>query len=284
MPAISLVVCACREKDVLARLLEHVEGCCDDIVVVHDGPDEQKAEALVRSKGGRFYERPRAYQQEPHWPFAWGQARHDWILRLDADEFPSAGLKEWLRRFRTLSMVEEGVSGYTCIWPLWNGKRVVTPGWPTGRIFLFNKQAVRFFGMPEQVPEPDGRFEALPLVLEHQPTRSTYGVGNILLRPQVKRWHQIIAVSLLGKPTDLACWRWTSSEWPSHWEEFRRAPIKTALCRLVRNSLVTARQMLRAGYCPRVGACLNNGLNHFLIGVEVFKVQRAARPTSAPQR
>src|SRR5437879_4460982 len=55
---------------------------------------------LVKQNGGRYFEGPRCFQQEPHWPFSWWQAKHDWILRLDADEFPSEELKDWLRRFR----------------------------------------------------------------------------------------------------------------------------------------------------------------------------------------
>lgn len=40
MPRISLIVCLRGERDLLARLLEHAEGCYDDLVVVHDGPED----------------------------------------------------------------------------------------------------------------------------------------------------------------------------------------------------------------------------------------------------
>src|SRR5581483_790413 len=166
MPAISLVVCLRKERDFLARLLRHAEGCYDDLVVVHDGPEFEvgvpppvaappaemamdyaeipagspippfyraptlppkpgSTHELVLQHGGRYFEGPRCYQQEPHWPFAWSQAEHDWILRLDADEYPSTGLKEWLCKFRATEELLENVSGYLGIWPLWNGSRKV---------------------------------------------------------------------------------------------------------------------------------------------------------------
>src|SRR5262245_22848749 len=114
MPAISLVICVHNERDLLSRLLNKAEGCHDDILVVHDGPDTTCVLASVEVAGGRFLERPAAGQQEPHWAFAWEQARHDWILRLDADEFPGDEMREWLRQFRRSSGPETKISGYTC--------------------------------------------------------------------------------------------------------------------------------------------------------------------------
>src|SRR5437016_6180409 len=100
MPSLSLVVCLHQQRDYLQRLLHHCAGLYDDLVVVHDGPDSSGIQAIVEASGGHYFERSRAFQQEPHWPFAWQQAAYDWILRLDADEFPSEPLKLWLRKFR----------------------------------------------------------------------------------------------------------------------------------------------------------------------------------------
>src|SRR6266446_5052811 len=115
MPGVSLVVCLHQQRELLERLLKISAGCFDDLVVVHDGPDTTGVGALVAAGGGRFFERRREYEQEPHWPFAWEQAAHDWILRLDADEFPSEELKAWLKNFRASAGPEESVSGFTCV-------------------------------------------------------------------------------------------------------------------------------------------------------------------------
>src|SRR5215510_4248961 len=100
MPKTSLIVCIYGDRQPLQRLLERSEGCYDELLVVHDGPDFEDVRSLVEKYGGRFRERPRAFSQEPHFPFAFGQASNDWILRLDSDEFPSTELREWLVRFR----------------------------------------------------------------------------------------------------------------------------------------------------------------------------------------
>ncbi len=274
MPALSLVVCVYNERDLLERLFQKAEGCYDDLVVVHDGPDTHDVRGVVEAHHGRFIENVRCGSLEGQSPFAWAQARHDWILRLDADEFPGDEMKEWLRRFRTAPDPEPEISGFTCIWPLWNGRRTVSKkinGW---RMFLFDRRRVRFFGLIEQGPIPDGRFEPTDLVLHHQPRRKSYGLHNVLVRKQAYHWRAIIARSLLGKPTDLPCWRWESEVWPPEWERIRRRPLRTALSCLFIQSLRSLRNHWRVDRRFYFGAVLNGALHHALICLEFWKLRR----------
>jgi hypothetical protein len=284
MPKLSLVVCLHNERELLERLLQRAAGCYDDLVVVHDGPDATGVRAVVEAGSGRFFERPRENQQEPHWPFAWQQAAHDWILRLDADEFPSDEMKAWLRSFRAGPEPEEAISGYTCFWPAWNGQRAITKKWPAGRNFLFHRQRVRFFGMVEQVPVADGQYEPLDLVLQHQPSRKSYGLRNVVVRKQAYRWRECIARSLLGKPTDLPCWRWESEAWPVVWEEIRRRPLRTALWRLTRWTIATMRDhwKLEKRFLPL--AAMSWPLHHALTAVEFWRLRRLHLRKSAEGR
>jgi len=241
MPAISLVVCVHLQRDLLERLIRESRGCYDELLVLHDIPDVQNVRSVVEAANGRFFERPPSFLQEPHWPFLWAQAKCDWILRLDADEFPSEEMKKWLQEFRRAPEPPAEISGYTCIWPLWNGQRMVSKKWPAGRNFLFHKQRVRFLGMCEQVPIPDDNYKPLDFILHHQPKRKSYGVRNILVRKQSWRGTKFIAHCLLGKPTDLVCWRWENEDWPLHWEQIRQHPLQTSLKRVLRGFLLGIR-------------------------------------------
>jgi hypothetical protein len=195
-------------------------------------------------------------------------------LRLDADELPSVELKNWLSRFRDADEPDHSVSGYTCIWPLWNGHRMLTKRWPAGRLFLFQKNRVRFFGIVEQVPIADGSFKALPLVLEHRPPRKSYGFANLVLRKQAYHWRRIIAQSLLGKPTDLHCWRWTDEEWPEIWEEIRRKPIRAALHRFIMWSLRSMRDFWRREHKLIPSAAFSGGVHHCLIALVYWRLRK----------
>lgn len=273
MPELSLVVCLYRERDLLARLLEHADGCYDDLVVVHDGPDDSDVRSLVEQYGGRFFEQPRRYAQEPHWPFAWSQAKHDWILRWDADEFPSRPLATWLWRFRKQAEPPVDVSGYTCVLPLWDGRQARTKNWPR-RVCLINRQRVRYFGLAEQGPIADGKFVPLDLELHHQPKRQCYGAGYVLRRPKVRRWHIEIARSLLDRPTDLPCWRWDSPDWPRKWEQIRQRPLRTAIVRLVLSPIGNARDMIVHGQFPWPSFVIHFPLQHWMMCMSYLKLRR----------
>jgi len=277
MPPISLVVCVYREGELLRRLLRQADGVYDDLVVIHDGPDTTGVRAIVEAAGGRFFERPRAWQQEPHWAGSWAEARTDWVLRLDADELPSDEMKRWLRAFRGQADPGPEVSGYTCLWPLWDGKKAVTSAWPGGRNFLFDRRRVRFFGMVEQVPVADGRYEPLPLILRHEPRRKSYGLCNVLFRRQAYHWRERIAYSLLGRPTELACWRWTSETWPPEWEQIRRRPFRTALSRLTLGTFRSLRDQWRQEGKLMPLAALANPVHHCLICMKYWQLRRRAR-------
>jgi len=271
MPAISLVVCVHRQRDLLERLIRESAGCYDELIVLHDKPDIQNVREVTLAAGGRFFEREPVFLQEPHWPFAWGEARHDWILRLDADEFPSPELKKWLQDFRRAPEPASQISGYTCIWPLWDGSRAISKKWPSGRLFLFHRSRVRFFGMCEQSPVPDGPCESLDLVLCHQPKRKSYGLYNTLFRRQSREGAAYIARCLLGKPTDLVCWRWPSDVWPEHWERIRQRPLRTAFKRMVKGTLYGFRDQWQAERKLFPVAAITGPLHQLLI---CFKYMR----------
>lgn len=279
MPQLSLVVCVHQERDLLARLLARAGGCYDDLVVVHDGSDDSDVRSLVEDHGGRFFERPRCFQQEPHWPFAWAQARHGWILRWDADEFPSEALKNWLRAFRAQAEPPADVSGFTCIWPLWDGKCARTRKWPR-RIFLINRQRVRFIGLVHEAPMADTRYTPLNLVLHHQPQQKNYGVRYTVARQKVRRWQDEIGRALLGKPTDLPCWRWDSSEWPKKMEQIRRRPLWTALYRLAVSPIWNAREAIQCGEIPRPSFLTFFPLQHWLTCMSYIRLRRQERKKS----
>lgn len=190
---------------------------------------------LVTSYGGRFFEGPRCFQQEPHWPFGWWAAKHDWILRLDADELPSKAMRIWTRAFRKKQATQKSISGFTAFWPLWDGRKNLPANLPSWRPFLINRRRVSFLGMAEQGPIPDLPWHTLNLTLHHRPRRKSFGLWNLLFRKQAYSWRKCIASSLLRPPQTLPLWRYYSSAWPVHWEKVRTNPWRTGAVRFFKS-------------------------------------------------
>ncbi len=241
-----MVVCLYRERDYLSRLLAHAEGCYDDLVVVHDGPDIDDVRSLVEAHGGRFFEQPRQFIGDGHFIFGWRQARHDWVFRLDADEFPDPELAEWMRKFRVAPEPAVDISGFEFIFPLWNGSALATSRWPY-RTVLIHRQRIRFIGLTEQWFIPDGRWERVPRVLCHQPANKNHGADYLMRMTKRKRWLYATVLGLMRPPSALDCWRWKDAGWPRKWEVLRRHPLRTALIRLFTSLWGNACEMIQSG-------------------------------------
>jgi hypothetical protein len=131
--------------------------------------------------------------------------------------------------------------------------------------------------MVEHVPVPDGQYQALDFILHHRPKRKTYGLHGVIIRRQAYHWRRVIARSLLEKPTDLACWRWDSPEWPLGWEQIRRRPLWTAVKRLTKGTAEGLREQWRLEGKLFPLAAVANPLHHALICIEFWR-QRHMQP------
>jgi hypothetical protein len=246
---------------------------------MHDGPDFEDVRPLVNQYRGRFFERPRAFSQEPHLPFAIGEATHNWILRFDSDEFPSDELRNWLLRFRENPEPTGDISGYYCIWPAWNGRKTITKHWPNKRPFLFHRQRVKLIGLCENGPNPDFNMIKLPLTLCHQPNRPTHGLRNIFGKDRTAQARMNLVRALLGSPLDHPRWRYESDQWPANWQQVKAHPLSTGLRRLLIWPPRQALAMLLAGDLPRPSVFAHTGIFHATLCLEFWR-ERSKQRTS----
>jgi glycosyltransferase involved in cell wall biosynthesis len=85
---ISLNMVIRNEESVLARALESVRDIVDEMIILHDGPVEDRSREIAESFGAQFAVcEPWIGVAEPWRIEALKCSRNDWILRLDADEY-----------------------------------------------------------------------------------------------------------------------------------------------------------------------------------------------------
>ncbi|RTQ53243.1 glycosyltransferase family 2 protein [Hymenobacter gummosus] len=98
MPAVplSVVIITFNEEANIGRCLAALAGVADDVVVVDSGSTDCTA-AICQEHGARVVEHPFAgYVAQKN--FATAQARHDYVLQLDADEVLTAELRAEIQR------------------------------------------------------------------------------------------------------------------------------------------------------------------------------------------
>jgi glycosyltransferase involved in cell wall biosynthesis len=147
-----------------------IETLVDEIIVVHDGPCEDKTLEIAAKYRATIIIAPRAASAEPNRPLCYEAAHGDWILQLDADEF----LSDELRSALPALALDQDTEAFEFLWPLYDGRRYRTKSWPYKRVF-FRRAAISFLGTPNDfVVQVKGKVKQVPLLLEHKPAYDNY--------------------------------------------------------------------------------------------------------------
>ena len=165
---ISACLAVFNEEAVIERCLRSLDGAVDEIVLVHDGDCQDRTLEIARRYGCRVF--VQAHQSPEHQRvFAYGQARGEWLLRIDADEFLTDELSGNLRALAA----DREANGHRVRWPMWDGERYITEhGAP--RLVMFRRAHTHVLGVPETVESVDPPIRNWPYVLEHRPTYNNF--------------------------------------------------------------------------------------------------------------
>ena len=169
MLEISAVIITLNEEKRLARALESLcapPAVANEILVIDSGSTDRTAE-IAKRYGARVIAHPwEGYAQQKN--FAASQAKHDWILSLDADEALSVPLRESILQ---LKRAEPGdAAGYVMSRAaFYQGRWIRYSGWyPDFKLRLFDRRYGTWVGdyVHEHV-ETSGEVENLSGELEH---------------------------------------------------------------------------------------------------------------------
>ena len=180
-----------NEEGVIRRCLSSIRNVVDEILVVHDGPCDDRSLDICEEFGCRVRIGRRMGEAEPHRPSLLREVRTEWVLQIDADEFLSEGAGRGLPE-----LAQSGRANcYALLWPIWNGRRYTTSKWPYKKA-LYRKSAAQYLGFPHEEVRVAGTVAAVPLRLEHQPNYDNYSLKTV--RTKWNRWLDIHARMLLS--------------------------------------------------------------------------------------
>lgn len=192
----------------MERCLESLEGVVDEIVLVHDGPCDDRTLQIAERHGCRIYVRPLVGHAEASTVFAYQQARGEWILSIDADEFLSEPLRARLREL----VIDDSVNGYELLWRMWDGERYITSNGPY-KLALFRRSKVHLLGMIHGIEAVDPPITRVALQLEHRPRYNNLALATVLTK--WRRWARINACEFLMPYAQIPRFNWNGpTEWP----------------------------------------------------------------------
>ena len=218
-PISAYIICR-NEEPVIDRCLQSLKGVVAEIVLVHDGPCDDRTLEIAERHGCRIFVRDAAGYPEAHEPFTIEQTVNDWLLNLDADEFLSDELRAGIAGL----VADPQADGWELLWPLWDGRRYFTRRGPY-KLVLMRKSKMRYLGVPHALVEIDGRVKRSPLRLDHQPAYNNYSLR--VMRTKWPRWARPQAAVYLTDWELIPKYGYpASSHWPA-WRAWsnRLAPV-----------------------------------------------------------
>ena len=164
MPSLSATLITHNEARNIARAIRSL-GCADEVIVVDSDSTDETA-AIAESLGARIIVHAfEGFAAQKN--FASAQARHDWILSLDADEEVDARAQQAVMEWKASSPHAAGYRWARCARYL--GRWIRHSGWyPDYKLRLFDRHRGRWEGayVHESVVV-DGLVETLPGEILH---------------------------------------------------------------------------------------------------------------------
>lgn len=219
--AVSACLVVRNEEAVISRCLESLAGVTDEIILVHDGPCEDRTVAIADQFSCRVFVREAVGNPEYHTVFAYQQARGDWLLTLDADEFLSpemaAVIPELIR--------QDTYAGFEFRWPQWDGERYITHNGPY-KLSLFRRADTSLVGHLQSSEQVNGRVARREETLHHQPRYNNFTWRSAMTK--YRRWCRVQAHELVNPFSDLPTFNYHG---PNRWP--RRRHVMNVLSPLI---------------------------------------------------
>jgi len=210
-------VIARNEEAVIGRCLASLDGVVDELILIHDGPCEDRTLEIAEAHGAKVVVGEHLGNPEAHNVAAYKRARGEWLLNLDADEFLSEELRDALP-----DLVADGqVNAYEFFWPMWDGKKYISSSGPY-KMVLSRREATQYLGIPHESEVIDPPVKRVQLHLEHQPLYNNFSLRTVFSKWD--RWAAVHARELLKPFSAIPKFNWRG---PSQWPWYR--PVLNAL-------------------------------------------------------
>ena len=238
---ISACLVVYNEEKLIRQCLDSIKDLVDEIIVVHDGKCTDKTLEIAKEYTDKIFVREYVVGMEAHLAFAFKQARGEWLLRFDADEFFDIADHDKIRRLLASSEVN---NGYIFNWEMWDGKQTVSLKGLQKSCF-FRRKNFHYIGVPQEVGSVDGGFKKVEIFLHHRPKYNNTSWKEFIRK--AKKGIPIYARYFFPELVKYECFNATTDKWIDYANKITKHPLfylvvyplKTSLAQF-RNGLWTS--------------------------------------------
>jgi len=225
---ISAIMIVYNEEKVIERALESIKGVVDEILIFHDGPCLDDTLKIAKKYTKKVFGLPRKGRSGLHLIDAIKKTKNDWVLKIDADEFLSEGMKKNINRLAQ----KQDVSAYLFKWLIWDGKKYISENWPHKKV-MYKKSKVSFYEFPgKDEPETSGKEIKTDYLLEHKPgagKNDTLWSWKDYWDKGINRYGKSQAEWTLKEFKDLRKWQCKRNKYPLTIRVRRNFPLLSAI-------------------------------------------------------
>lgn len=236
-PRVSACLVVRNEEAVIRRCLQSLLPVADEIILVHDGPPADRTVTIAESLGCRVFVRDPVGDPEFHTVFAYEEARGEWILSIDADEF----LSEEMAAIVPSLLGDTGHDGWSFFWPMWDGARYITTTGPF-KPALFRRSALSLVGHLQSSETVTGAVGQRREQLHHQPLYNNFTPRSVIRK--YRPWCQVHALELVRPFAELPTFNYHG---PDRWPRRRRVLNVLSPLLAIPNGLIHFGLSWRAG-------------------------------------
>ena len=264
MPNKKNIISAClvvyNEEQVIQTCLESIKGIVDEIIIIHDGECKDKTLEIAKKYTQKIFTLPHIGIAEPHRSFALNQAKGDWILQIDADEYLDTKDHRSVRGAVDSAPPEQ--DAFLFKWEMWDEKK---PHYIAGvqKMCLFRKKNFSFIGIPQEIGRVKGSVQTTDFILHHRPAYNNLSWKNFLRK--AKKWVPIHARYFFPQMVRYECFNTT----PDSWVQYTHSVKKHMLFYIIFYPLKTLLAQLKNGLWRSLSG-INIGLQQFFYYLNLY--------------
>lgn len=162
-----------NEEKCIKSCLESIACLVDEIIIVHDGPCTDESLNIAKKFKAKTFTREYIGEAEYHRPFTYKEAKGEWILQIDADEYLPENIKEKMEQI----INQKQIDAFNFWWPYSREKSYISSG-PFAKTYkscLLRKSKMFMIGIAHEYPRTYGKESDLKTIqLYHLYDRNKY--------------------------------------------------------------------------------------------------------------